>query len=398
MTQMGLAAAADARARPAGWLLMAGPVALTGVAVAIGFLDVPRIVLIVSIAVVAAAWALVVAWLLRRSDAPARVLTEQQALMAELREFLGQEVVGAREELSRSQRLIHEAVMQLHTSFRSMEEQSRQQGAMITCLVEQDGAGSPGVRKFADAASTLMSKLTELLAGDSRESARTVQVIGEMVRQFDEVFEVLAELKGISEQSGQLSVRAVAPNITDPRSALRAFSYDVRQLTTRASSLYERIEALVASSKVIVDRVRVRVEKAADRSMTISIEAKTRAEELVGQVIAINRSLAAGINLVSQCGLQIRRDVANAVRSLQFEDIANQAMAAATAHVDRLRALNQDAATLHDALSGLQTSANDVAHMDEFTRLLRKKRDEWRRPAHKTVSQVTMGAGSVELF
>jgi methyl-accepting chemotaxis protein len=383
-------------------LALAGPLALTAVFVAAQALGRSQAVVLSAMAVMVGAWVALALWALRRAaTTPVHVqaMNEQTALMAELREFVGREVFGAHGELDRSRRLIREAVAQLNGSFRSMEEQSRQQRAMVTCLVEADGDGSPGVRHFADTAAALMERLTQTLADDSRESVRTVQLIGEMVRQIDEVFELLGELKGISEQAAKISAEAASPNTSDARATLRLFAYDMRNLTSRSTSLNERIHALTSSSKAIVDRIRHRVEDSAERGMNVSVEARARADEVINQVVAINRSLVSGMGLVSDCGTQIRQDVANAVRSLQFEDITNQAMTAASVHIDRLRAINQDAVQLQQVLAATHNADTErKGALDSFGLLLRAKRSEWRRPMHKPVSQLTLSSGSVELF
>ncbi|MGQ0587627.1 MAG: methyl-accepting chemotaxis protein [Gammaproteobacteria bacterium] len=383
-------------------LPLAGPLALTILFVAAQALGGSTALVLSAMAAMVGAWLALALWALRRSaGTPVHVqaMNEQTALMGELREFVGREVFGAHGELDRSRRLIREAVVQLNGSFRSMEEQSRQQRTMISCLVEDDGAGSAGVRQFADTAATLMERLTQTLTDDSRESVRTVQLIGEMVRQIEEVFELLGELKGISDQAAKITSDAVSPTITDHRNALRLFAYDVRNLSSRSTSMYERIHSLTSSTKAIVDRIRHRVEDSAERGMNVSVEARARADEVINQVVAINRSLVSGMGLVSDCGTQIRQDVTNAVRSLQFEDITNQAMTAASVHIDRLRAINQDAVQLQQVLAA--THGEDTGRkgaLESFARLLRAKRNEWRRPMHKPVSQVTLASGSVELF
>lgn len=382
--------------------MLLGPLAPTAVLVAAEVLLWPRPLALGALAAMVAAWLALAVWALRRAEAFAqrgKVTAEQQGLMAELGDLARGELLGVQGEVDRSRQLIREAVAQLNGSFRSMEEQSRRQRAMITGLVDEDGAGSPGVRGFAEAAGALTSDLARMLADDSRESVRTVQLIGEMTRNLDDTFVLLADLQGIAEQAARMASQAARPGIPDPRSALMAFAFDMRQLTTQSSNLNERIDALIRSSKAIVNRVRARVEETAEREMNASIEAQARSVDLIGQVTAINRSLASGINLVSQCGSRIQQDVANAVRSLQFEDITSQAMTAASTHLDRLRAINRDAAGLQQLLvsatgpAGVQTPT-----MEEFGRQLRKKRNAWRQPAHKPVSQVTMRPGSVELF
>ena len=383
-------------------LPLAGPLALTAAFVAAQALGGSPPIVLPAMGAMVAGWAALALWALRRSEASplhVQAMVEQQSLMAELREFVGREVFGAHAELDRSRRLIREAVVHLNGSFRSIEEQSRRQRAMITCLVEADGAGSAGVRQFAELAAALMESLTQTLASDSRESVRTVQVIGEMVRQIEEVFALLGDLEGIAEQAGRLTSEAAAPNLGDPRAALRVFAYEMRQLTSRSQSLYDRIHALTSSSKVIVHRVRERVENSAERGMNVSVEARSKADDLINQVIAINRSLVSGMGLVADCGDQISQDVATSVRSLQFEDITNQAMTAASVHVDRLRAINQDAVQLQQVLATTHASAAARERaLESFGHLLRAKRNEWRKPAHKPVSQLTLGAGSVELF
>jgi methyl-accepting chemotaxis protein len=218
-----------------------------------------------------------------------------------------------------------------------------------------------------------------------------------MAQNLDDMFVMFGDLKDIADQAGRVAAKAAAPNISEPRSALLAFAFDTRKLAAQSSTLNERIKVLIGSSRVIVSRVRSRIEDSAERDMNASIEAETRSDVLIEQVASLNRSLASGIGLVSHCGGQIGEDVAHAVRSLQFEDITNQAMSAAGAHLARLRAISKDAAGLQRLLVST-SGAVGTQTLEEFGRALRKKHEEWKKPAHKPVSQITMNSGSVELF
>jgi len=382
-------------------LALLGPLVLTAVLVAGEALVWPRWAILTSLTGSVAAWLALALWALSRAEALARsagAALEQQGLLAELGHLVDREVVGAQGELDRSRTLIREAVAQLNGSFRSMEEHSRKQRTMITSLVDEDGAGSPGMRGFADAAGVLTGDLARLLADDSRESVRTVHLIAEMAQNMDDMFVLFGDLKDIADQAARVAGKAGAPGIPDPRSALLAFAFDMRQLTANSNSLNERIRALMGSAKVIVSRVRTRVEETAEREMNASIDAEHRSDALVEQVTSINRSLASGISLVADCGGQIREDVAHAVRSLQFEDIANQAMSAATSHLGRLRAITKDVAALQRLLVASGPTGTQAQSLAEYSRTLRKKHDEWKKPAHKPVSQISMTSGSVELF
>jgi methyl-accepting chemotaxis protein len=387
------------------FLSLLGPLVLTAVFCAAGVLRAPALLMYVLVALVVTAWMAFAFWATRGREGALEqdlLSAEQQRLMGDLREFVAREVGGARSELERSRVLMRDAIGQLHASFHSLQEQSRQQGAMITNLVEHDGAGSPGVRRFAEDAGKLINSLTQVLANGSHESVKSVQTIDQMATHLDGIFGLMSDLKVLADQTTKLAADAAAHS-SDPdgdvRHSLLTVSDEVRHLAERSANFNQRIRELVNNAKDIVSRVRVRVEETADREMNTSIEAKTQADTLMQQVGSINRSLASGIRVVSDCGTQIREDVGKAVRSLQFEDIASQALTAANIHLERLAAINQDATQLQQALTVQHASMTErLLALEKFARHLREKRNVWEKPAHKPVSQIDMQPGSVEIF
>ena len=92
--------------------------------------------------------------------------------------------------------------------------------------------------------------------------------------------------------------------------------------------------------------------------------------------------------------------VADAVRSLQFEDIATQSLGSAVTHLDRLATINKEAVALQELLhrSGGATDNELLSALRLIGNRLRDQRTEWERPPHKPVAQQNMGAGTVELF
>jgi methyl-accepting chemotaxis protein len=278
-------------------------------------------------------------------------------LIDALRAVVTREVRGARAEIERSRALIGEATAQLSIAFRSMEEQSRRQRTVITGLIDENGAGSPGVRQFARAAGELISELAQLLADDSHESVKTVQLIDGMVRHLGGLFDALNALK--AESALEIAVR----------------------------------------STFAVAQARTRIEESAEREMNASIEAKTKADALLERINAINRSLAAGMATVSGCANRIHDDVADAVRSLQFEDIVSQSLGAAHEHLDRLHGINHDAIHLQALLANL-AGAPEMRQraLDGFARDVQRKSKGWQDALHKAVSQASLKAGDVEVF
>ncbi|HLM52821.1 MAG TPA: chemotaxis protein, partial [Pseudoxanthomonas sp.] len=115
---------------------------------------------------------------------------------------------------------------------------------------------------------------------------------------------------------------------------------------------------------------------------------------------AITDSLGDGMREISQCGQAIDLSVADAVRALQFEDIATQSLGGALTHLDRLTAINREAVSLQELLqrSGGAMDGDLMSSLRNLGNRLREQRSEWERPPHKAVAQQNMGVGTVELF
>jgi methyl-accepting chemotaxis protein len=86
------------------------------------------------------------------------------------------------------------------------------------------------------------------------------------------------------------------------------------------------------------------------------------------------------------------------VRSLQFEDIATQALGAANTHLERLSAINREAVALQELLHRPHHDAEVQRALQSIAQRIGQMRGEWERPPHKPVMQQSMDAGSVELF
>lgn len=380
-------------------LLLSGPVALSALFTLAGAFGSPNAAVRATAVVAIVAWAVLALWALRHARAPgARHAQErQEQLMSELSESISREAAGADAELNRSRTLIREAVAQLNGTFRSMEEQSRRQRGTITGLIEQEG--SVGVREFANNAGTLVGDLSRQLAENGREGVHTVQLIDEMAQQLDETFGLLGELEEQSEQIGRVWRSAVSPSISDPGSALRVFAFELKQLLERSTGFSDRIRSLVGSSRYMVGRVRSRIESTAEREIDTSVEANRRADAMVGDVLKLNSALAIGIGTVAACSDRIRSDVAQAVRMLQFEDITRQALGAGNVHLGRLQTLNEYASQLQRLVTATHASATVRQQaVEALSDRLQDSREVWAEPVHKPVSQLSLQAGSVELF
>ena len=341
----------------------------------------------------------------QRSPEHTRILREQDQLLTELRSFVGTEIDGSRSEIERARDLIRQAVAGLGGSFDAMNRKSRQQNQALARIVDRAGEDGPAgldVARFAQHASHQMEQLVEALEQVSGQSSNTVQHIDQMAQHLDGIFALLEDVKSIADQTNLLALNAAieAARAGEAGRGFAVVADEVRNLSERSTTFNEQIRKLAHSSKDAIAKVRETVTHMASRDMDRSREARQEAAAMVDSVAQINASLGDGMREVSDCARAIDASVAEAVRALQFEDIATQSLGGVHVHLDRLTAINREAMSLQELLhrNGGAMDEEMVVALQRTGSRLREMRVEWERPPHKPVAQQSMGAGTVELF
>ena len=341
----------------------------------------------------------------QRSPEHVRVLKEQDHLLTELRSFVSNEIEGSRSEVERARDLIRQAVSGLGGSFEAMNRKSRQQSQALARIVDragEDGGAGVDVARFAQHASHRMEQLVEALEQVSGQSSTTVQHIDQMAQHLDGIFALLEDVKSIADQTNLLALNAAieAARAGEAGRGFAVVADEVRNLSERSTTFNEQIRKLAHSSKESIAKVRETVSHMASRDMDRSREARQEAAAMLDNVAAINNSLGEGMREISECGRAIDGSVAEAVRALQFEDIATQSLGVVHTHLDRLTAINREATALQELLhrSGGVVDNDLINALQRTGNRLHELRSEWERPPHKPVAQQDMGAGTVELF
>ena len=388
---------------------LAAPLALTLLfPFAVGF-DWPASVRWAILVTMTLSWLGFAAWVtysqFRRNPDQIRILREQDQLLNELRTFVSNEVDGSRSEVERARELIRQAGSGLGGSFESMTRKSRQQSQALARIVDRagdDGSAGVDVARFAQHASSRMEQLVEALEQVSGQSTNTVHHIDEMAQHLDGIFALLEDVKSIADQTNLLALNAAieAARAGEAGRGFAVVADEVRNLSERSTTFNEQIRKLAHSSKESIAKVRETVSQLASRHMDRSREARHESAAMLENVAQINASLGDGMREISECARSIDGSVAEAVRALQFEDIATQTLSGIHTHLDRLTAINREATALQELLhrNGGVYDSDLVASLAKVSSRLRDMRVEWERPPHKPVAQQGMGAGTVELF
>ncbi|OHE84028.1 MAG: chemotaxis protein [Lysobacterales bacterium RIFOXYD1_FULL_69_11] len=380
---------------------LAAPLALTLILTIAEILGWPLAVRLGTMAAMTLAW-LAFAWSAYRPAEANALSREQTRLLEELRNFVGSEVSGSKQEIERTRELIRESVAKLGSSFDAVNRKSRQQGEVVARIIDRTGDDGAGVdvQQFALQASQKMEQLVEALEAVAGQSGTTVTHIDAMAEHLDGIFALLEDVKSIADQTNLLALNAAieAARAGEAGRGFAVVADEVRNLSERSTAFNEQIRKLAHSSKESIAKVRDTVTTMASRDLDRSRGARVEAAAMLERVDGINRGLGNGMREIAECGRAIDGSVAEAVRSLQFEDIATQALGAANLHLERLSAINQEATALHDLLHRSHHDSEVKQALGKLVQRIGQMRSEWERPPHKPVMQQSMDAGSVELF
>jgi methyl-accepting chemotaxis protein len=370
--------------------------------------------------------------------------SDQRRMLDEIRGGLSTEAGGVRHEAERVQGLLREAIRDLTRAFGRMNDQAQRQSQAVSQVLSQAGRGNGGagldVRQFAHRAGALMENLVGVMTEASRQSAASVQRIDSMVKHLDAIFELLGDVKTIADQTNLLALNAAieAARAGEAGRGFAVVAEEVRNLSERSTSFNEQIRKLVFSSKDAVAQVRETVGQLASRDSGTTDRARQEVSTLLHEMENLNSLLNDGMREVSSAGDQIRDAVGQAVRCLQFEDIATQALGSAIRHAGRIDAVGAEAGRMQagmpvasapsvaaysaPAVAAPMMAAAAMASVPVAaaasapimfsaptpiaTQPVAASHNganghdvmDWRTPVHKPVAQENMQAGAVELF
>lgn len=355
------------------------PMILTGLHVVLQVVGAPAYAAWALVVVLCASWAIAFRALRQQQMEAAQELDAlklKHHQLESLQQAAAAEAAGLRREAERVRTLIRDAVQQLGMSFNQMNEHARHQSSVLERILPKAGSsGSTNAREFAQNAGQLLGDLAKTLADESRQSGLTVQRIDEMTQQLDSIFALLEDVKSIADQTNLLALNAAieAARAGEAGRGFAVVAEEVRNLSERSTNFNEQIRKLVNHSRDAIAKVRGTVDDMAARGMDKSVAAEQKVGHMLSQVEGINDAFTDAVREASSATEQISQTVAQAVRSLQFEDIATQALGAADKHVARLQGIFDESRGVHP-------------------------QEDWRAPQHKPVAQVSMQSGAVELF
>lgn len=328
------------------------------------------------------------------------VLDELEPAMKEVSDTLLHESDLIHQEIARVDNLIKDAVATMGSSFHSVNTLSDQQRTVIADIVDKTAHDSAdennlNITEFIAESSAVLQMFVDAMVSASKQSLETVHNIDDMIAELDGIFRLIENVEGLAGQTNLLALNASieAARAGDAGRGFSVVADEVRSLSISSAELNEEIRKKINSTKATISMLRDTVGETASADMSETIQTKERVGAMLNQVGEVNDFLSGRINSAAAIGGQIDGAVGDAIRSLQFEDIASQALLSIKMNLDAF-----DELTKMIDLDGLDEKQvkEKLAAMQGLCMSIREASAKVNE--HRTVSQEDMEEGEIELF
>jgi methyl-accepting chemotaxis protein len=321
-------------------------------------------------------------------------------LVVETDQLIGPQMQELRELVRQATTLIKHAADDLQTSFSGLANESRSQHELVLRLVSHDdgnedhGSAFIDVNSFLDSNSQLLAENIQRLIEMGMHSVSVAHQIDDLSVQMSDIFHRLESAKRIARQTNLLALNAAieAARAGEAGRGFAVVAQEVRKLSQDAAEFNDQIRQQIEQVQEVFTETREIVGKMASQDMNASITAKGTMDDMIQRVQGVNRMVAEGLDEMTHVVERNQRNVAAAIRLLQFEDITRQVLAQAEIRIDFM---DRFVAELRQIPLGQVRSPEDVVHAK--TRLI-VLREQLIAAAHRPVSQNSMHEGEIELF
>ncbi len=303
-------------------------------------------------------------------------------------------------EVERANMFVGSAVGDISNSFKSLQALCESQQSLISQVLtgrahSEQGGNQSIIDAFIHQTNSTLQEFVDIIINTSKKSLETLSYTDDMIVQFDSIFSLLGQVENLASQTNLLALNAAieAARAGEAGRGFAVVANEVRTLSLSSTELNEDIRDKISGAKNTISQLRSSVESMASADMTPTLSAKEKIGEMIDHMAKESMATSHIIDDLSQITPQISLHVANAIRSLQFEDMTNQTLtsikynlAAITDLKQTLNSMRLAPGTISEQLIDLQAKCHDI--IDNA-----KEADEKR-----SVSQMTIEEGEVELF
>ncbi len=341
-------------------------------------------------------------------SATAQDLPELRAALLDVVGQFGQDVKEVREESERTLVLVSDAVRTLGDAFLGLSDDSRQQAVAMQEVIGALSSGlgttasdKPGQLKsdqmtismLVVSTTEVMRRFVDMVVMSSKHNMDSVSTIDDMTICMDGIFSLLTNIRTIADQTNLLALNAAieAARAGDAGRGFAVVADEVRNLSRTSNSFNEKIKTNVQLARAAIDLTRDSVGHAASQDVSLMLAGKKELDVMLQSLTDFEVFLKARVDNTCDISSQIGLRVADAVRSLQFEDIVRQVTEFANKKLAHIEGMSTSFAGQLEQLDVRDPSAV-AADLRQLLATYRHCRP--RNPA----AQSSMQSGEVDLF
>jgi methyl-accepting chemotaxis protein len=224
-------------------------------------------------------------------------------------------------------------------------------------------------------------------------------VINDVGGHMAHVEKLLGDVQKIADQTNLLALNAAieAARAGEAGRGFAVVAGEVRNLSKNSDKFSEEIKVVVKASKENIRDAQNMIEIMASKDMNVAISSKANIDKMMDDIALINANIGRNVGEISQLTNKIETSVGNAVRGLQFEDMARQLIEYLQFNLQHFDALSDE---IGIGLGAFKTGNKSTwrEQLLQGTARLQAMKQQWRVRKSNIVSQSSMDEGDVDLF